>query len=137
MIRIAALSAAAMLLLCGCATLTLPTTQFRDGEVFSINLGESATNADGSVVIRFDGVTGDSRCQPGAYCIWAGQLTVRIGIAVRAAPEQKVELNSVTVPREAMVSSYRVELIEAQAPAQNHQSSEQPTRVHLRVTPMP
>ena len=137
MIRIAALSAASILLLCGCASLTQPNTQFRDGEVFSIDLGKSATNADGSIVIRFDAVTGDSRCQPGAYCIWAGQLTVRIGIAVRAAPEQKVELNSVTVPREAMVSSYRVELIEAQAPAQNRQSSEQPTRVHLRVTPMP
>ena len=56
---------------------------------------------------------------------------------MRSTPEKTVELNTVTIPREVMVSRYRIELIEAQASAQNHTSSEDPTRVQLRATPLP
>ena len=79
------------LLLPGCATLTPPVVPFRDGEVFALNVGEIARKGDGSVVVRFDAVTGDSRCPIGAVCVWSGQLTVLVAVGVALGQRTKTQ----------------------------------------------
>ena len=121
----------------GCASTAQTTVPFRDGEVFTIERGGSAANADRSLIVRFDAVTADSRCPIDAYCVWAGQLTVRIGVLAPDSAERMVALNTVTVPRDTIVARHRIELLDAQAPARGGDSTSRrvtTTRVQLRVT---
>lgn len=51
---------------------------------FQMKYGKSALINDGSteIKIKFLNVTGDSRCPKGVQCVWAGQVTLLVGIAM-------------------------------------------------------
>lgn len=55
-----------------------PATGFKAGEPFELKVNETRTLAGDNLRVRFDGVTGDSRCPTGVQCIWAGDATVEL-----------------------------------------------------------
>jgi hypothetical protein len=50
------------------------------GQEFELTPGAAAIVADTSVALRFDGVTGDSRCPVDANCILGGDAIVQISV---------------------------------------------------------
>lgn len=50
-------------------------------EPFTLAIGESAAVSAASLVIKFTGVTGDSRCPADAICIQGGDAIVALGVS--------------------------------------------------------
>jgi hypothetical protein len=69
--------AACLLLMTGCSGSEPAPTSPLDTE-FTLAPGESQRIEDASLAIRFEGVSGDSRCPADAVCVLGGSATVRI-----------------------------------------------------------
>jgi hypothetical protein len=50
------------------------------GQQFTLAIGQSAVFDDGGLKIKFDSVTGDSRCPKGVTCIQAGEAKCQVFI---------------------------------------------------------
>ncbi len=48
-------------------------------------LGRTASVNDGEVVIKFESVTGDSRCPNGVFCVWAGEARCQMQITSKGS----------------------------------------------------
>lgn len=70
-----ALIISSLILLTACSA----ARTFADGQ-YVLKVGESISNAAGSVKIRFVEVLEDSRCPADATCIWAGQAKVLVEV---------------------------------------------------------
>ncbi len=44
------------------------------GQKFTLRIGQTAEIKNEPLAIRFNGVTGDSRCPKGVTCVWAGEV---------------------------------------------------------------
>ena len=114
--RLAPLLLSLVLALPGCGAQSAPLEVIRQGEPFWLQAGQSAALADGAVSIRFAAVASDSRCPSGAVCVWAGEVTLDIGVSVPPAAERLVRLHQRTPPLADSLTGYRIELLEVTAP---------------------
>jgi len=78
----------------------------------TVSLGEAAVVAPGSLIIRFDTVTEDSRCPTGAYCVWAGRAGARLAVVANASEQSIQLLSDPRASRTATAGDVRVEWVE-------------------------
>lgn len=98
--RLAPLFLVACLLFPGCGEPTAVDAAFTLGEPFWLAQGEQAVSADGPTAVRFVAVVGDSRCPEGAMCVWAGEVTLDVGVRVAAGEEVITRLSGTTTPND-------------------------------------
>lgn len=125
-----------VLLFLGCGNPTAVEQTFTLGQPFWLSQDMRAVSADGSTIVRFAAVVGDSRCPPEAVCIWAGEVTVDIGVRVAAGDEVITRLNSppdpVTTP--AQGGARVVELLGVEGGSGAGSDLSKGYRAQLRVT---
>jgi hypothetical protein len=80
----------------GCAAGTGEAGSAGSAATQSIRLrpGESARVDHAALEIRFEAVTGDSRCAKGDVCIWAGDATVRVSWHREGGAQETCELHT-------------------------------------------
>jgi hypothetical protein len=86
------LAGAALLGITACSdSVTGPS--LRTGHEFELHPGDVAVLVSASVAVRFDRVTGDSRCPADVYCIQGGDAIVEITV-LSSAGESPYELHT-------------------------------------------
>lgn len=68
-------------LIAGCVSAPQHDVTARLGEDFSLGEGQAAYVPTERMLIRFEGITEDSRCPSDVVCVWAGQVTAEVSIA--------------------------------------------------------
>lgn len=68
---------AVLLLFAGCST-DSDEVKASWGQQFTLAVGQTAVFDDGGLKIKFDSVTGDSRCPKGVTCIQAGEAKCQV-----------------------------------------------------------
>ena len=82
------------------------------GEQFTLRPGQSASLKDGTLAVRFEAVTHDSRCPRGATCVWEGDAVVAVSARRGGATANRHELHtSGRYTRQATEGPYRLELL--------------------------
>jgi hypothetical protein len=83
---------------------------------FQLAVNETVHVAGSSLSVTFFNVTEDSRCPADAVCIWAGQVTVEVGVRENSTDLGRFNLTLGDNPLAAQqnVSSYLIRLIEVQ-----------------------
>jgi hypothetical protein len=85
--------------------------------------------------VAFLEVSSDSRCPTDVVCIWAGNATVEIGLAVGMGPTYPFTLNTLLDPRSVDFSGYRVTLVDLTPyPVSTRRIPPDEYRAHLWVT---
>jgi hypothetical protein len=75
-----------------------------------LGAGESS-RVDG-LTVKFEGVSGDSRCPIGVQCFWEGDATVTVTVSEPSRAAANLELHtSGKFPREGTYGRYRVRLV--------------------------
>lgn len=78
------------------------------GQPLVLAPGEQVKLPD-STLLRYLGVSADSRCPPGAQCVRAGDADVVVGLAAHGAPTRSTTIN--TRSPEADIGRWRVLLL--------------------------
>ena len=122
---------------CGAPTAVEQT--FALGEPFWLAQGKQAVSSDGSTIVRFAAVVGDSRCPPEAVCIWAGEVTVDIAVRVAAGDEVITRLHqrSDPIPTPVPSTGRVVELLGVEGGAGAGSDLTKGYRAQLRVRLIP
>jgi hypothetical protein len=82
------------------------------GEEFALKAGQTASVADGGLIVRFESVSNDSRCPRGVTCIWEGDAVVAVSVQRGNASTNRHELHtSGLYAREAREGPFRIELV--------------------------
>ena len=82
------------------------------GEEFALEAGQTASVAEGALVVRFESVSNDSRCPRNVTCIWEGDAVVAISARRGNASANRHELHtSERYAREASEGPFRIELV--------------------------
>lgn len=79
------------------------------GSEFNIAVGQEARLQGSNVVIRFRGVTEDSRCPSDVQCVWAGNAVARFDLSGGALAE--AALNTTLDPKSVVYSGYTMTLV--------------------------
>ena len=134
--RLAPLFLVVYLLVASCGSPTAVDQLFTFGEPFRLAQGDRAVSGDGSTAVRFAAVVSDSRCPPGAVCVWAGEVTVDIGVRVAGGDEVVTRLSGTTTPNGARLQELGrlVELVGVEGGAGAGGDSSTGYRAQLRVT---
>lgn len=89
------------------------------GAAGPVSPGQPLTMAPGREValptggrLRYVGVTGDSRCPPGARCIHAGDATAAFAFREPGRPPEGVSINTAQQPPEAGIGAWRLRLLD-------------------------
>lgn len=104
-----ALSLAFAALAAACALATEPGTAPLDRE-FGVREGEQVTVDEGTLTLRFQDVTQDSRCPVGAQCVWAGEGVVLLRLAQAGHEPAEVTLRTTPGKESGSYEGYRVTL---------------------------
>ena len=136
--RLAPLFVVLTLLVASCGSPTAVDQQFEFGEPFWLAQGDRAVSGDGSTAVRFSTVVSDSRCPPGAVCVWAGEVTVDIGVRVADGAEVVARLSGTTTPNGTRLPEMGrlVELLAVEGGVGAGGDAGKDYRVQLRVTPV-
>ena len=86
-----------------------PAIQVEVGREFDIAVGQEAKVEGTSVVIRFRGVTNDSRCPSNVQCVWAGNAVA--GFDLRGAGTSDGSLNTTLEPKSVRYGGYTISLV--------------------------
>ena len=89
-------------------TLT-PTIQAEVGREFEIAVGQEAKLQGSNVVIRFRGVTNDSRCPSDVQCVWAGNAVA--GFDLSGAGQSEALINTTLDPKSVSYGGYTIALV--------------------------
>jgi len=89
-------------------TLT-PAIQAEVGREFDIAVGQEARLQGSNLVIRFRGVTNDSRCPSDVQCVWAGNAVA--GFDLSGAGQSDALLNTTLDPKSVNYSGYTIALV--------------------------
>ncbi len=137
--RLAPFFLVACLLVLSCGDPTAVEQTFTLGEPFWLAQGKRAVSSDGSTTVRFATVVGDSRCPPNAVCIWAGEVTVDIGVRIAAGEEVVTRLNGRPSPLTTTVPEVgrTVELLAVEGGSGAGRDLTKGYRTQLRVTSIP
>ena len=79
-------------------------------EEFLLAPGETARLPEGTLRVRFDEVTEDSRCPRDVACPWQGRALVALTVHTEAGAEQ-VRLEVTAPARSETIGRYKVELL--------------------------
>lgn len=79
------------------------------GEKFELIVGETALVDGENLKIKFLSVQEDSRCPMNAYCIWAGNATVGLGLQ-KVLSKEEIVLNTYLEPKQVQYLEYEIEL---------------------------
>ncbi len=79
------------------------------GADFEMGAGEEVSLA-GKGMLRFDRLTGDSRCRPDVQCVWAGDAEVRFDWTPNDGETEGFSLHTGTEPRSRALAGYVLEL---------------------------
>jgi hypothetical protein len=88
---------------------TTAAIQVAPGREFEIGVGQEAKVAGTSIVIRFRGVTNDSRCASDVQCVWAGNAVA--GFDLSGAGQVDVSLNTTLDPKSVRYAGYTISLV--------------------------
>jgi hypothetical protein len=94
-------------------TSTGPSLSVRPGEPLDVTLrvGEAVRIGPAPLFVRFERVSGDSRCPSEVVCIWQGEAEVELAVSFGDSPEAKVTLSTFGSTRhETRVGPYTVTL---------------------------
>ncbi len=103
-------------LACASGSTASDVAEITPGEPFRLGVGEAMRLSSEDLLIRFEGVAGDSRCPTGVNCFWAGDAAVEVR-AVRGDEEAAVTLHThggPKYPREARVFDWKLSLEDLQ-----------------------
>jgi hypothetical protein len=82
------------------------------GEEFTLKTGQTASVAEGALIVRFESVSNDSRCPRGVTCIWEGDAVVAVSAHRGSAAANRHELHtSGLYARQATEGPFRIELV--------------------------
>jgi len=81
------------------------------GREFDLGFGQEGRVQGTSIVIRFSGVTEDSRCPADVQCVWAGNALARLVLSSNAGPASDAALNTTLEPRAVVFSGHRIRLV--------------------------
>lgn len=134
--RLAPLFLVLCLVLAGCGSPTAVDQQFALGEPFWLAQGARAVSGEGSTAVRFAAVVSDSRCPPEAVCVWAGEVTVDVGLRVAGGDEIVTRLSGTTTPTGTRLQGIGrlVELLAVEGGSGGGGDSSKGYRAQLRVT---
>jgi hypothetical protein len=79
------------------------------GKPFELRPGATATLPDG-ITIKFERVTGDSRCPTDVNCVWAGEAILAISVSTGRGDAEKRELKTSPGGSTASLGDYTVSL---------------------------
>jgi hypothetical protein len=86
-----------------------PTIQVGVGSEFDISVGQQARIQGSEIVIRFRGVTNDSRCPSDVQCVWAGNAVA--GFDLSGAGQSDAALNTTLDPKFVRYGGYTITLV--------------------------
>lgn len=134
--RLAPLFLVLCLALGACGSPTAVDQEFALGEPFWLAQGARAVSGDGSTAVRFAAVVSDSRCPPEAVCVWAGEVTVDIGVRVGGGDEVVSRLSGTTTPDGTRLQGIGrlVELLAVEGGTGGGSAASKGYRAQLRVT---
>jgi hypothetical protein len=78
------------LLFAGCSTESSPRAGISLGQQFNLPVGQSVTIKGENLTIKFEKVTGDSRCPSGVQCVWAGEAKCQMTITLNGSASSVV-----------------------------------------------
>jgi hypothetical protein len=93
----------------GTAASAKPVIQVDVGREFEIAVGQEAKVQGTRVVIRFRGVTNDSRCPSDVQCVWAGNAVAAFGLSGDGAAD--AALNTTLDPKSIRYAGYTITLL--------------------------
>lgn len=82
------------------------------GDTFRLSPGDIAEVGTDGLLVRFDGVSADSRCPLGVDCVWAGDAAARFGLAFRQASWTPAELHTHEEPKQVRHENHTVALLD-------------------------
>jgi hypothetical protein len=119
---------AALLASLGCPPSKHCDVKFGLNESLALHQGAIACLNDGDLTVRFDSVTGDSRCPINITCIWAGRADAALTLSV-GAKTQTVTLASGDMSQggsgQTTFEGYTVKLEKVEPPKMEGKSIEQ------------
>jgi hypothetical protein len=92
----------------GTGTVT-PAIQVDVGREFEIAVGQDARVQGSNIVIRFRGVTNDSRCPSDVQCVWAGNAVVNLDLSGEGL--SGASLNTTLEPKSVRYGGYAIGLV--------------------------
>lgn len=108
-------AAALAALVLGCGGATEPDVEF-DATVLStpteLALRYGEEKHVGAMRVVFARVVEDSRCPIDAICVWEGNATVELGLAIGSGPTFPLQLSTALEPRSAVWQDVRFTLLE-------------------------
>lgn len=84
--------------------------QVQPNREFDIVSGQEARVQGTPIVLRFQGVSNDSRCPSDVQCVWAGNAEVRLTLSQGDGPTTDVSLNSTLDPKITKFAGYSIRL---------------------------
>ena len=78
---------------------------------FDLAVGGTAEVGDGGLTISFTGVREDSRCPSDVVCVWSGDATALLTVAVGRSAAETLALHTHLVPRAAPHGGYTIHLV--------------------------
>ena len=87
-----------------------PEVQVQPGRQFDLGIGQEARIQGSSVVIRFTGVSEDSRCPSDVQCVWAGDAAVRLALSGGPLSSEST-LHTTLDPKSVQYAAYTVRLV--------------------------
>lgn len=113
------IAALAIASLAGCVAPSQPgpsgsvmqTIQVDAGREFEIAVGQEARVRGTPIILRFRGVTQDSRCPSDVQCVWAGNAVARITLGGSGTSSTDVALNTTLDPKFVVFSGYRITFV--------------------------
>ena len=122
---------------CGAGTPTSPRPVSLD-EDFELAPAQSARVGDSGLLLKFDRVTGDSRCAVDVQCIWEGDATVTVTATLPGRDDGHLDLHTTTSgggKREGKFGDFTIALTRlAPQPRSTSQIEQGAYRATLRVT---
>lgn len=88
-----------------------PTIEVGTDAQFRLAPGQSAQVAGSDLSVRFDGVSGDSRCPIGVMCVWAGDAAVHLRLVRGSGQPSAATLHVTTLPRAVTDGPATIELV--------------------------
>ncbi|HEX2722464.1 MAG TPA: hypothetical protein VHM24_06065 [Gemmatimonadaceae bacterium] len=88
-----------------------PVIQVQTGREFDVAAGQEARVEGTPIVIRFQGVSNDSRCPADVQCVWAGNATVRFSVTRADGSSVESTLNTTLEPRVVTFDGFTLTLV--------------------------
>lgn len=86
-----------------------PASQTADfGQEIILTPGQKVSLADDELVLRFVEAVNDSRCPTGVQCIWAGEVSVKVGIEYQGQTKSMVLTQSGSSESDTRLLDFRI-----------------------------